>query len=83
MDCIAAAQEVTIISQCYRRKEAGVVLKVVVKKAYDLVSWDFVVEMLNARGFGDKWTAWFAQCLHSSHTPVMVNGEKGKLHHQV
>ena len=36
-------------------KEIGVLLKIDFEKVYDMVQWDFMEKMLNARDFGDKW----------------------------
>ena len=36
-------------------KESGIILNLDYEKAYDRVSWDFVEDMLQSRGFGSKW----------------------------
>ncbi|XP_058756084.1 uncharacterized protein LOC131629311 [Vicia villosa] len=38
-----------------RKKKSLVVLKVDFKKAYDRVSWNFVIYVLKRMGFGDRW----------------------------
>jgi len=35
-----------------------VVLKLDYEKAYDRVSWSFLEEMLENRGFGGRWRGW-------------------------
>ena len=54
-------------------------LKIDFEKVYDMVQWDFMEKMLNARDFGDKWVYWVMSSLRSRHSQVLVIGEKGKL----
>jgi mannosylglycoprotein endo-beta-mannosidase len=44
-----------IVHDIHRNKESGIILKLDYEKAYDRVSWDFVEDMLQSRGFGLKW----------------------------
>ena len=54
LDEIAAAQE--LISNCYREKiGGGMLLKLDFVKAYGMLDWDILFEVLRARQFGDKW----------------------------
>lgn len=50
------------------------VFKVDYKKAYDLVSWDFLIYMLWWLGFCPKWIQWVEGCLRSASISVLVNG---------
>nr|XP_043638072.1 uncharacterized protein LOC122609078 [Erigeron canadensis] len=43
-------------------------------KAYDYLSWDFLLYMLEVLGFGNKWISWFKACLFSARFSVLVNG---------
>nr|GEW28086.1 RNA-directed DNA polymerase, eukaryota [Tanacetum cinerariifolium] len=42
-------------------------------KAYDLVRWDYLDDVLNKFGFGSKWKNWIHNCLNSSKGSIMVN----------
>nr|GEV37581.1 RNA-directed DNA polymerase, eukaryota [Tanacetum cinerariifolium] len=44
------------------------------EKAYDSVRWDFIDDILNKFGFGEKWCHWIQACLCSSRGSVLVNG---------
>jgi hypothetical protein len=56
LESVVLAHE--IIHDAMRKEEKGVVLKLDYKKAYDRVSWHFLEEMFNTRGFGKKWISW-------------------------
>jgi hypothetical protein len=53
LESVVAAHE--IIHDIHRKKESGVVLKLDYEKAYDRVSWSFLGDMLESKGFGAKW----------------------------
>lgn len=55
----------------------GVVLKLDYEKAYDRVNWDFLVEMLTSRGFGNKWIGWILSILQESSFCVRINDTNG------
>ena len=44
------------------------------EKAYDTVCWEFLQEVMEKMGFGNKWCAWIRGCLESSMASVLVNG---------
>jgi hypothetical protein len=44
-----------------------------------LITWDFLLEMLRARGFSDLWIAWIRNILVSSTSFLKINGLKGAL----
>lgn len=52
-------------------------LKLDISKAFDSVQWPFLLEVLRALGFGDRWIAWVCGLLATSSTSVLVNGVPG------
>lgn len=48
--------------------------KVNFEKAYDSISWEFLLYMLKRLGFRSKWIHWINKCLESSWASVSVNG---------
>lgn len=58
-------------------------LKLDITKAFDSVSWPFLLEVLQHLGFGARWCDMLAKLLRSSSTRVLVNGEPRELiYHQ-
>ena len=48
------------------------------EKAYDSVSWEFLIYMMRRLGFGPKWAQWMLGCLKSASISVLVNGSPTK-----
>ena len=62
-----------VIHEIHRTGSSGLVLKLDYEKAYDKVNWDFLVEMLRSRGFGNKWIGWVCSCLHQGTFSIRIN----------
>jgi len=59
LESVVAAHE--IIHEVSKMKHEGVVLKLDYEQAYHRVSWFFLEEMLESRGFGGRWRGWLQQ----------------------
>jgi hypothetical protein len=53
----------------------ALLLKLDLQKAFDSLSWEFILEVLEAKGFGLKWRDWIACLFLSTSTKIVVNGE--------
>jgi hypothetical protein len=53
-------------------------LKLDVAKAFDSVSWSFLIQTLRHRGFGPKWIARLITLLSTANTRVLINGGAGQ-----
>nr|GFA97192.1 putative RNA-directed DNA polymerase, eukaryota, reverse transcriptase zinc-binding domain protein [Tanacetum cinerariifolium] len=60
-----------LVLWCKKKKKQVMIFKVDFEKAYDLVRWDFVDDILKKFGFGEKWCKWIQSCLHSSRGSVI------------
>nr|CAE02201.2 OSJNBa0095H06.7 [Oryza sativa Japonica Group] len=52
-------------------------LKVDIAKAFDMVSWPFLLEVLAQLGFSQRWRDWVSLILSASSSRVLVNGVPG------
>jgi hypothetical protein len=65
------------MEKALHRKEAHILLKLDISKAFDSVSWPFLLEVLQHLGFGQQWCNLLCLILSTSSTQVLVNGEPG------
>jgi hypothetical protein len=63
------------VHSIHKNVDQGVILKLDYEKAYDRVSWDFLFEVLQSRGFSEKWISWIKQLVIGGSVGIMVNGE--------
>jgi mannosylglycoprotein endo-beta-mannosidase len=60
----------------HRTKTSACLIKLDITKAFDSVSWEFLLELLSRRGFLARWTDWLSSILSSS-SSIMLNGCPG------
>lgn len=58
----------------HRNKTPTLFLKLDISKAFDSVRWDYLLTLLQKRGFPPKWCSWLAATLASSTSRVLLNG---------
>ncbi|GJW72022.1 RNA-directed DNA polymerase, eukaryota [Tanacetum coccineum] len=63
-----------VLQWCRKKKKHALIFKVDFEKAFDSVRWDFVDDVLNKFGFGERWRTWIQSCLRSSRGSILVNG---------
>nr|GEU53246.1 RNA-directed DNA polymerase, eukaryota, reverse transcriptase zinc-binding domain protein [Tanacetum cinerariifolium] len=63
-----------VLQWCKLKKKQSLIFKVDFEKAYDLIRWDFLDDVLKKFGFGNKWCAWIQSCLRSSRGSILING---------
>jgi hypothetical protein len=61
----------------HRTKMPACLIKLDITKAFDSVSWEFLLELLNRRGFPTRWTNWLTSILRTSSSSIMLNGCPG------
>lgn len=54
-----------------------ILLKLDISKAFDALSWPFLLELLQARGFGQNWCRWISQLLSTASSRILLNGHQG------
>jgi hypothetical protein len=66
-----------IIREVKTRHHKGVFLKLDFQKAYDRLDWHFLLQVLQWRGFDDRFITWVMQFVMSGSTSINVNGKVG------
>jgi hypothetical protein len=61
----------------HKRKAASLLFKLHVSKAFDSVSWPFLLEVLRHLGFGQIWRDIISGLLSSSSMWIVLNGSPG------
>jgi len=76
-DCIALTSEA--INVLDKRCSGGnLALKIDVSKAFDTLSWEFLIKILKGFGFHQTFCNWIIYILHSSNISISINGaQKG------
>eukprot|EP00253_Pinus_taeda_P018354 PITA_18354 len=72
MDGIILTHE--IIHSLKQSKQAGMLLKLDLSKAFNKLSWSYIHHMLKAFGFCSTWVRWIMSLITSSHFSLLVNG---------
>jgi hypothetical protein len=52
-----------ILHSLDRTNRPGVIFKIDYEKAYDRVNLDFLIEILESRGFGNTWVGWIKKII--------------------
>lgn len=52
-------------------------LKLDISKAFDTLSWPFLLNVLQARGFSEVWRRWIATLMSTASSRILLNGQQG------
>ena len=61
----------------HQQKQARILLKLDITKAFDSVSWPFLLEVMQNLGFGPIWCDIVSGLLATSSTQILLNGSPG------
>jgi hypothetical protein len=64
--------------QLHARKVPNLLLKVDIARAFDSVSWSFLLHVMRVVGFSTIWHDWVYALLSSASTKVLLNGTLGE-----
>jgi len=62
----------------HSRQISSILLKIDIAKAFDSMSWTFLLEVLGHLGFGSRWRNWISTILSTASTKVITNGISGR-----
>jgi hypothetical protein len=60
-----------------KKKIPMLLLNFDISKAFDTLSWLFLLELLLARGFGPKWCRWISALLSTASSRIILNEHQG------
>ncbi|KAJ0907899.1 putative RNA-directed DNA polymerase [Helianthus annuus] len=63
-----------LVSWAKRSKKTFFIFKADIEKAYDTISWKFLISVLTFMGFPAKWRNWVMGIFFSGRASVLVNG---------
>ncbi|XP_071712466.1 uncharacterized protein [Rutidosis leptorrhynchoides] len=63
-----------VVDYLHHKRQKGVIFKVDFEKAFDSLSWDFLMEVMESMGFGLRWRNWIRSCLKSASISILING---------
>jgi hypothetical protein len=78
-DCLAWSFEYLHI--CHISKKELIILKVDFEKAFDKVEYEVILQVLEYKGFADKWISWIESILKSGTSSIPLNGVPRKVFH--
>jgi hypothetical protein len=62
----------------HQQNKASLLLKLDITKAFDSVSWPFLIEVMRKLGFGQIWRDLICGLLATSSTQILLNGFLGR-----
>jgi hypothetical protein len=60
-----------------KKKIPMILLKLDISKAFDTLSWPFLLDVLRARGFGGMWCGWIMALMSTTTSRILLNGHQG------
>jgi hypothetical protein len=67
-----------VIKALHKAKRPAFFVKLDISKALDSLSWAFLIEVMTALGFGQRWRDWISALLATSSSRVILNGIPGE-----
>jgi len=61
----------------HKLKLPALFMKLDIHKAFDTVSWGYLLEILQALGFGPRWREWVSIVFRTASSCTLLNGQKG------
>jgi hypothetical protein len=62
----------------HRKKKPSLMIKIDFARAFDSVSWTYLLDLLQQLGFSTRWRDWIAMLLSSASSVVLLNGSLGR-----
>jgi retron-type reverse transcriptase len=67
-----------LVKEFHRKKTRAPFIKLDIAKAFDSVSWTYLLEVLETLGFGTRWRDWISLILSTASSRILLNGIPGR-----
>jgi hypothetical protein len=67
----------SIVKDLYRKKTPTLFLKIDIAKAFNFVSWVYLLEVIDNLGFGTRWRDWISLTIVTSSSRILPNDIPG------
>jgi hypothetical protein len=66
-----------MVRELQSSKTPAILLKLNIAKAFNSISWPYLLHRLGYLGFGDMWIGWIISILATSSSKILLNGKAG------
>jgi hypothetical protein len=66
-----------VIKELHYKKVHSLFIKLDISKAFDIVNWSYLLDIMTFLGFGMRWKNWVAALWATSSSTFLLNGEPG------
>jgi hypothetical protein len=63
-----------LATRLHKNKTPALLFKLDIRKAFDNVRWDYIVDLLQKRGFPSRFRNWVVALLFTSSSRILLNG---------
>jgi hypothetical protein len=67
----------SLVKDLHRKKIPALFIKLDITKAFDSISWAYLLDLMEHLGFGHKWREWISIALATSSSRILLNGVPG------
>jgi exonuclease III len=65
------------VRKMHKLKMPALFLKLDIHKAFDTVNWSYLLEVMQALGFGQRWREWMSILFNTAKSAALLNGHRG------